>query len=224
MSSERLPGKALKLICEQPMLNLIIERMRLSKEAKFDCCDSDHNSVDVLEELFEDRDIKIYRANLEYVDKRYLDCARQYSLDYFVRVCGDRPFQCASMIDEQIRQAVSGKMDLVTHAYPRAVPPGLTVETFSTRSFENALDMMSSPSQREHIADIYYEHPSRFQILSTFPNVGKNESLNLVVDTAEDLERLNLLADKLSGDCILSKASEIVEAAHIAFSDNLSAS
>ena len=83
----------------------------------------------------------------------------------------------------------NGEYDLVTNILPRSYPAGQSVEVIRASTFEKVYEKMSRPDHFEHVTKYYYEHSDEFRI-KNFSNDKDLSSYRLVVDTPEDLKRI----------------------------------
>ncbi len=111
MNSKRLPGKPLLKIQDKTLLEIIYERVLKVKGL----CDliiatSSKKSDDPINILCKKKNYKIYRGNLNDVAKRTVKCIKKHNLDFFLRVCGDRPFFDYNLANKQIRLCKKKKL------------------------------------------------------------------------------------------------------------------
>ena len=113
--SRRFPRKHLELIGQNPMIGLLILRMKSLKlidevvvAATKRKCDDELISVS------KDFGAKVFRGSLEDVIGRFAEASREYETDVCVKANGDNPLQCPEVIDLGIKQLLSNKLDLVT--------------------------------------------------------------------------------------------------------------
>ncbi|MCX6827207.1 MAG: glycosyltransferase family protein [candidate division Zixibacteria bacterium] len=101
VSSSRLPGKVLKPILGEPMLQRQLERLANSKLIdKLVVATSEQTSDDALEELCHRLGKEFFRGDLDNVLDRFYKCAQKYHPDVIVRLTGDCP-----LIDPLIKEA-----------------------------------------------------------------------------------------------------------------------
>lgn len=92
MSSNRLPGKCLKLIGNEPLIFFVIERLRALKLPIIIATSTDH-SDDVLVDYLKSLDnILIFRGSLENVLDRYISAASKFDVNEILRITADNPF------------------------------------------------------------------------------------------------------------------------------------
>ena len=91
----------------------------------------------------------------------------------------------------------NGTYDLVTNTFPRSYPVGQSVEVIRTSTFKKAYRKMLTPDHFEHVTKYYYEHADKFRI-KNFSNDRDLSRYRLVVDTPEDLERMQKIIGSMT--------------------------
>ena len=120
---------------------------------------------------------------------RLLETIKLKKAKSFVRINGDSPLLDPKIVNRAIQTYRKGDYDLVTNVFPRSFPVGQSVEVIRTSSFVTAYKKMSTTDHFEHVTKYYYEHPDEFRIRN-FSNERDLSSYRLVVDTLEDLKRI----------------------------------
>ena len=80
--------------------------------------------------------------------------------------------------------------DLTTNVFPRTFPKGQSVEVIPRKSLELLRDRSLSESDIEHVTSYFYANSKEFKI-NNLNNTEDLSSINLSVDTKEDLLRVN---------------------------------
>ena len=92
-NSTRLPGKALKLIHGREMLGWVIDRARLvNNNIPVIVATSSEPQDDQIAEFSQSNGVFCFRGDSNNVLKRAIDTCKEFKIDVFARVCGDRPF------------------------------------------------------------------------------------------------------------------------------------
>lgn len=189
MSSRRLPGKMLRPLGEQTLLERVVRRVRQVQGADaWAVATSDSPSDDPLAEFCAAHAIPVLRGSLDDVAGRLWHAARQLALDHVVRISGDSPFIHPALVARGIRLALGGDVDLATNVYPRTFPRGQSVEVLRTAALAAAAPEMGLPSDREHVTPCFYRDPSRWRIAS-FVHSRDLSAQNMSVDTPADWRR-----------------------------------
>jgi len=196
MSSQRFPGKVLAPLCGQPVIkHLIGQVLQVLPLAQVTVLTSGEPSDDPLVCYLHSLSVSVYRGSLENVALRFHDCLNLYPCDWFVRLCADSP-----LLDPAVLAAVTAyqtrlDLDLVTNVYPRTFPKGHSVEMVKAASFIALEPQSLHEEEKEHVTTVFYRHPERFQILNITSGDPRQADISYVVDTVDDLRRLESMED-----------------------------
>jgi spore coat polysaccharide biosynthesis protein SpsF len=189
MSSQRLPDKVLTMVNGKPLLQYLLERLtHCSSIDQIVVATSEDKSDDPIAVFCHEYGALCFRGPLKNVAKRFYMALEKYNLDAFVRVCADSPMLDQKLIDQGVK-LFNGEYDLVTNTLHRSYPIGQSVEVIRTSTFKKVYEKMSTPDHFEHVTKYYYEHSDEFRI-KNFSNDEDLSSYRLVLDTPEDLKRI----------------------------------
>lgn len=191
MSSRRFPGKVLAPFRGQPIIARLLEHVsRVLPLSRIVVLTSSEPSDDPLAGYVRGLGVDVYRGELHNVAARFHDCLRVYPCSWFVRLCGDSPLLDAAVLQTVIAHPRQEQFDLITNVYPRTFPKGHSVEMVRGEAFA-ALDPWTlSVDEQEHVTTVFYRHPQQFRILNVTSCDPRQAELSFVVDTVEDLRRL----------------------------------
>jgi len=162
-SSSRLPGKVLKPILGEPMLIRQIERInRCKKLSRLIVATSNEESDDFLSKELEEREIKIFRGELDDVLDRFYQAAKLYKPAHVVRLTGDCPLADPKIIDLVISEHVKNNVDYTSNISPPTYPDGLDVEIMRFSVLENVWQHATEQSDREHVTLYIRNHPEKY--------------------------------------------------------------
>jgi spore coat polysaccharide biosynthesis protein SpsF len=188
MSSTRLPGKVLKKVNNETLLEHMLKRVK--KSTKIDeiivattILESDDRIVDLCSKI----GIKTYRGSEENVLSRYYEAAIANHADIIVRLTSDCPLMDPFVIDKCIELYQKDQCDYVSNSLERSYPRGMDVEVFSFKSLETAYLNAKEMLELEHVTPYIYLNSSLFQ-LKHLTYSSNNSQYRLTVDTEEDLE------------------------------------
>ena len=198
-SSQRLPGKALIDIQGRELLGRVIDRSRHIKNIdEIIVATSSESEDDKIAEYAKKENIQVFRGSLDNVAHRALWASKKHKFDSFVRICGDRPFMDPEIISDLVFMQKNSDLDLITTAFPRTLPPGLTVEIIKTAALERAISSMVDSSEREHITSYFYKNSDEFSIKNIDPISEIDfKDINLCLDTEDDRIRLEWIVSHL---------------------------
>jgi len=214
-SSKRLPGKALIDVQGRELLGRVIDKSKSIKNIdKIIIATSLEAEDDVIVEYAKKENIQIFRGSLNNVAHRALSASKKYKLDSFVRICGDRPFMDPEIVTDLVNIQKNLDLDLVTTAFPRTLPPGLTVEIVKTAALERAVPSMVDFLDREHITSYFYKNFKDFSIKNIDPISDLDfKGINLCMDTEDDQIRLEWIARHIDKKGFYAKVSDLIHLA-----------
>ncbi len=195
--SKRLPLKILRdLTPDLSMIDFLIQRVKSVKEInEIYLCTSEEVVDDILEDVANRNNIKLYRGSADAVIERMLAVGEIENADILLRITGDNPFASVEYIPQQIALLLSNNLDYVRVV---DVPIGATTEVMTTQALKRCYDSMD-PSVSEYLMLFLFE-PDNFKcgIIKAFKEDYSNYSVT--VDTPDDLIRtrgvLKLLAQE----------------------------
>ena len=189
-SSVRFPEKVLSPLRGAPMLLWTINYCRKVNLPLFVLTSTDE-SDDQLIGMLEKNYVSYYRGSLENVVSRYLSFMKEHQVKKVVRISGDSPLINPDVILKVIAQDQElADADLTTNVFPRSFPKGQSVEVIPRKSLELLRDLSLSESDIEHVTPYFYANYKEFKI-NNLNNTEDLSSINLSVDTKEDLLRVN---------------------------------
>ena len=210
MSSQRLPDKVLTMVNGKPLLQYLLERLtHCSSIDQIVVATSEDKSDDPIAEFCYKNGALCFRGPLQNVAKRFYMALEKYNLDAFVRVCGDSPMLDQKLIDQGLK-LFNGEYDIITNTLPRSYPLGQSVEVIRTSTFKKVYEKMSRPDHFEHVTKYYYEHSNEFRI-KNFSNNKDLSCYRLVVDTLEDLKRIEKIVASMTRPHIEYSLDDCIE-------------
>jgi spore coat polysaccharide biosynthesis protein SpsF len=192
MSSSRLPGKVLKEAGGRPLLDRMVERVRLAGRIDETVVATTVDpSDDTIAEFCTKAEIPVFRGNLMDVLDRYYQASLAYHADTVVRLTGDCPFIDPKLVDETLDLMSNEKADFACNRLPppmtRTYPIGLDVEAVTFSALKTAWENAAEKHEREHVMPYFYEIPGRYKVVKLDYAVDYG-ALRWTVDTPEDLE------------------------------------
>ena len=152
MNSSRLPGKIMKKINGEPVLGLLLNRLKSSKKiSKIVVATSKDKNNSSLIKYLKKIDYDFYEGSEENVLERYFLTAKKFSADIIIRITGDCPLIDASLVDNAIDKFFQKGCEYLSNANPPTYPDGLDIEIFSFERLEEANNLSNDISEREHV-------------------------------------------------------------------------
>jgi len=215
MQSKRLPGKAMIDILGKSLLERVIERtQKINLIDHISVATSNLTQDDIIYNYAISKGIDIYRGDENDVAMRAFETGSFFKYDCFVRICGDRPFFDGKIVDELIRIHKKNKNDLTTNMFPRTIPSGFTVEIINMSTLNKVIEHTTDKHNREHITNYIYTNPKEFKIenIEHFKNTNFDfKTLNLTVDTIDDIEKTEYIARELKNKNQYNDLDEVIK-------------
>jgi len=200
LSSARFPQKMLENIGSVTLLEYVYKRCQTSaKTDEVVVVTSNKKSDDELYALCLDKDIPVFRGDLDNVLKRYIDAADEYNVDLICRVCGDSPFVDIEAIDEMF------------HYFEKNSNLDYTATTNSLNGFMSeivTLDILKkiyneplNKEDKEHVTKYIRDNHSKFNTKEFNLNLKPLglKKFTLTIDYPEDIVIARNIADNLNG-------------------------
>ena len=212
-SSSRLLGKILIDVNGKPILQHILDRLKLVSNAdQVIVATSNDNTDEPIKDFCAQHDIPVFRGSLNNVASRFLACAQHYGFDYAIRINGDNLFIDHSVIVDMIEIAKQNKYDLISNVPGRTFPYGMSVEILRTQFYQSIIYKISDTPHQEHVTSYLYDSENlgnRFIYLNN--KVPEARGIQLAIDTPEDLHKAKALLEDLSNFGPDIKLKEIFE-------------
>lgn len=209
MGSSRLPGKILLPLDTTIVLDYVVSRCKQVKHiADVIVATSVLEQDNSIADWCEQQGVTCFRGSEDDVLDRYYQCAKPYNPDYVIRVTSDCPFVDYELANQVISAVKETPADNVL--IDGELPRGLVVEMVSFRALEYIHQNGHEPRHREHVTYFAYEYPKLFQsvTIEASPKL-RYPQLRITLDTEEDYQLCKAIAEKFSGNKLVS-ATEVV--------------
>jgi len=197
LSSKRLPGKVLKEIGNNAIIDICINKLKSLSGIGVIVSTSNEPSDDPIVAWCIKHKVKYFRGDLNNVAKRTIGCLNEMPCDFFFRINADSPFlQPSLMLDALNHITINPSVDIVTNVLERSYPYGIAVELINSNLFTNVVGQFDQlQHDHEHITQYFYRNKNLFRIknITCEPNFSNDR---WVIDTLEDWEKINSLYSK----------------------------
>lgn len=194
LDSNRLPGKGLMDLGGKPLLSHTVARLRQAPHPlDIILATSDREIDDPLETFAEKEGVACFRGDAADVAGRCLAAMEAFSLDWFVRICGDSPFIDPEVSSWVVDLFIASGADIATNVFPRSYPVGSSAEAVSKSAMQRICAETDDVSILEHVTAYAYSNPERFRISNLPTDDPIFAGKSIAVDTPEDLERAQRL-------------------------------
>lgn len=151
--SKRLPNKHfLKINKNLKMIDLCIMRLKKVKLAKkIFLCTTKKNEDNKFINVCKKHGIELFRGSEQDVQKRFLDCAKQNSINNIVRITADCPIIDPVIVDRCIKIHLDNNLDYTSNILKLSYPDGLDVEVFKTDALVKSQNLKKDLNNKEHV-------------------------------------------------------------------------
>jgi len=220
MGSSRLPGKVLKHLpyhSELTTLHHVVHRVqRVKKIDDVIIATTTEAEDDPIVQTAKELHAPFFRGSEQHVLERFYLAAKQYELDYIVRITSDCPVLDPVVVDQLIHLHFSERADFSSSAVRRSFPIGQDCALFSFDMLEEAYQNATAAYEREHVTTYFYKtQPDKYKIeVLKAPEMWTDPNLRLTLDTPEDYILLCCLFDELHQENEVFGLDEIINLLH----------
>ena len=189
MKSKRLPGKALKLIKNKPIILICYKRLT-NRGRKAVVATSNSKTDNKLINVLKKNKIDYFRGSEKNVLSRYLEIAKKYKPnDYFVRATADNILPDGLLVDILVKEMKKRKLNyLQINKKAHNLPKGFSLEVFKVRELIRISKLKLNKNHLEHVTLKMYEKKSKygkiiFKKLIQKKNLSKK---SVSIDTKKD--------------------------------------
>jgi glutamate-1-semialdehyde 2,1-aminomutase/spore coat polysaccharide biosynthesis protein SpsF len=198
MGSTRFPGKVLKPLDGQPVLEWVMSALTRANLVDLPVlATSTLPADDVIAEYCNRQKWACFRGDEEDVLDRFYQCAKHYSADIVLRVTCDCPFLDPRVIDEVIKLREITNAHYCSNVDPPTWPDGLDIECFTFTALEAAWRDAVRPSDRNCVTQFITRNRSHLNAANlTCPLPGLHKE-RWVLDTEPDYRFCCAVAERL---------------------------
>jgi len=208
MTSNRLPGKVMKMVKGQPLIYYHLKRAADSGIPLI-VATTVNKEDDILVESCKDMGVKYFRGDESDVLDRYYGCARENNLDVIIRITSDCPLIDRGLIKKGLDSFKQSKSDYLSNTVKRTFPRGFDFEVFTFEALKEAFLKATEPPEREHVTPyIWLNKENKFHIEQLFNDPDKS-MYRVTVDTEPDFQLIKVLIEEF--DAHLKDAAGIIK-------------
>jgi len=199
MTSTRLPGKVMKIVCGKPLLEHLVNRLKRVKCAdQIVIATTVNETEDIIVALCKKLDISYYRGSEGDVLGRYYEAAVKYGGEVIIRITSDCPVIDPEVVDCLINFFTNNieKYDYVSNTLERTYPKGMDAEVISFNALKEAHFNAYDPFDREHVTPFIKKRPQQFRLYNILYKADMSKC-RWTVDTPEDLELISKIFESL---------------------------
>jgi len=188
MGSTRLPGKVLRPIAGQPMIDHVVTRARhIPGIDHVGVATSTSDGEAPLIAHLESENIPYIRGSEQDVLTRYVQAAHAFGADRVMRITSDCPLLDPAVSERVLKTFDSEECDYASNTMERTWPRGLDTEVLTVAALRDADDRATTKADREHVTRHIWRHPERYQIRHVTQETDASNH-RWTVDEADDLQ------------------------------------
>jgi glutamate-1-semialdehyde aminotransferase/spore coat polysaccharide biosynthesis protein SpsF (cytidylyltransferase family) len=192
-SSTRLPGKILKKIGKYYILEILIKRLRNSKNIKdiIVACTTNPQDKKIIS-LCKKLNVKYFVGSEKNVLQRYYFTAKKFQINNIVRITSDCPFVDIDTLDKLIQKYHNTDSDYASNTLKLTYPDGMDIEIFKFNLLkERYFINKKNATEKEHVTTGMFANKKYKKTGIKLDNNYSN--LRLTLDNYYDLHILKKL-------------------------------
>jgi len=185
-NSTRFPGKVIKKIGNQTVLEIIVKRLSKAKKITkiIVACSKDRNDKKIIK-ICKKLKIDYFSGSENDVLSRFYYAAKKYNGYNIIRITADCPLIDYQIVNKLIKVFFEKKIDYASNTNPPTFPDGLDVEIFRFSTLKKAYKEATKECDREHVTQFIINN-SKFKKFNLLNNKDYS-SIRLTIDEPEDL-------------------------------------
>jgi len=192
MGSQRLPGKSMMDIEGKPLLEHVIERVKLCKTLDIVVLAVTNKKEDIpLIELAKKHNVEHITGITGDVLDEFDKASKKYKADIVVRICADNPLIDPYEIDKLVYYHLRENADYSSNnrVHINSLPDGSGAEVINANILSNINEIANKPYYREHVTTYLYDNTEKYhmKMLDADPELRRPQ-YRLDVDYQEDLD------------------------------------
>lgn len=198
IGSTRLPNKVLRKIGDTSLLDIHLERLKMSKcYAQIIVATTFETGVEKIIEIAKAKEVNYFQGSTEDVLDRFYNAVKDDKPEYVVRVTSDCPLIDPSLLDQVIKWTIKQDLDYCSNQISEQYPDGQDIEVFKFSALEKAWQEAEFMSEREHVTPFIRKNSkNQFQI-GEFPSSKNYSDIRMTVDDEKDFLAINKLIEHL---------------------------
>lgn len=202
IGSTRLPGKVLKEINGQSLLNIHLNRLKAcSKVSKIIVATTTLEADSIIYEKAKEWGYNAFRGSETNVLDRFYQAVKDENPDWIVRVTSDCPLIDPNLVDDVISFVQESGKDYGANILIENFPDGQDIEVFKFSALEKAWKEATLLSDQEHVT-LYIRNNSDFKggdLFSAinYPCLSDFSNIRMTVDEERDFDLIKILIDRL---------------------------
>lgn len=152
VNSTRFPEKVLKVINDETLLAIHLNRLKGAKRAWGIVVATTHeDKAGEIVKIAQLAGTMAYQGSTDDVLDRFYNAVKDIAPDYVVRVTSDCPLIDPQLVDDVIAFAIDKNVDYASNVLIESFPDGQDIEVFRFSALEQAWHGAKLKSEREHV-------------------------------------------------------------------------
>ncbi|MBC8549915.1 MAG: glycosyltransferase family protein [Candidatus Brocadiales bacterium] len=186
MASTRLPGKILKKIADETVLEYLCKRLQYCNNIdKLIVATTTESQDDVIVDLLKEQNIDFFRGSESNVLNRYYETAKAYNIKTIVRITSDCPIIDPEVVENLVSLFKRNSWDYIYNNDLNQLPHGMDIQIFTIDALEEANSKAVEQEDLEHV--VPYLENNRFRIGHWMPE-KQYPCYRLTLDYPEDFD------------------------------------
>ena len=193
-NSTRLPGKVLKEINNESLLEIHLKNAKRAKlPTNYIVATTTESESKFINEIAIQEGWNVYNGSIDNVLDRFYQAVVDLNPDIIVRITSDCPFTQGQIVDEAIEKVMNEGFDYVSTSLD--YPDGVDVEAFTFNQLKSAWENAILTSDKEHVTPFIRKNcANKFEIS---PNQSEFAEIRLTVDEQSDFDCVETLINQL---------------------------
>ena len=197
MNSSRLPGKVLFNVEKIPLLEILLNRLKILEEHCQIIVGTSINKIDKkIVNVCEKNGVEWFRGSENNVLLRFCKIIQKKKPDIVIRITSDCPLIDSKIIRKGLKILLKNfnGIDYLSNTLERTYPRGLDFEIFKSKCLLESLSNRKNLVDLEHVTPFIYNNPNKF-IIKQLKDKEDNSKLRLTVDTQEDFDLIKKILE-----------------------------
>jgi glutamate-1-semialdehyde aminotransferase len=203
LGSNRLPSKVLKKIGDRRVIEILLDRLSLSKKIDQIVIAIPNKNNSKLKKFLEKKKFEVFEGSEKNVLERYYRAAKKFNGKIIVRITADCPLIDSTLVDRTIDILQKKGGSYASNCYPRTFPDGLDVEVFTLKTLQKAFKKSKTDYEKEHVTPSIKKDKNIKKIAIKSKNQLLSQ-IRLTLDTKEDLIIIRKIFKKFYPDIFFS--------------------
>lgn len=199
-SSQRLPGKVLKLVNGRPILEWQVMRVTQTLgPSQVVVATSEEPGDDEIERIANRCGVPTIRGSLNNVLSRFVKAVNLYSPEAVIRITGDCPLYMPDLCKVMLEEFLKKNIDYLSNTLTPTFPDGCDIEIFATSALKELESEQLTTAELEHVTLGIYSRDTKFKCENFYNR--KDESFHRwTLDTSDDLEFVTRVYECFAGN------------------------